>query len=171
MDKQEEKTLNLATLVFPVRGNEVMLAQKMTKIGAGYLNGWGGGVEEGETIVAGAAREFNEESGASVDLDDLTKVCIAHFKNNKIDGSVFVCTVHIFTTRIWHGEIISTPAMAMPRWHPVSSLRYERLMPADYFLLERILSGETGEAWAEYTPFQESLVGNVRFVPGILKEE
>jgi len=42
MENPEEKTLLLATLVFPVCGSNVLLATKMRKIGAGseWLGWW-----------------------------------------------------------------------------------------------------------------------------------
>src|SRR3989344_638818 len=90
MDKPEEKTLYLATLVYPVRDSEVLLATKTRKIGAGCLNGWGGGVDQGESIRASAAREFFEETGgAKVNENELEKIGIVHFKNHKSDGVVF----------------------------------------------------------------------------------
>jgi 8-oxo-dGTP pyrophosphatase MutT (NUDIX family) len=160
----EEKTLNLATLVFPVQGDKVWLGRKMRKIGAGCLNGWGGGVEPGESVVAAAIREFHEETGGViVDEKDLKKVGIVHFKNHKSDGTVFVCTVHVFTVSKWTGQIVSTAEMQEPKEYSIKTLDRNELMPADPFWLPRMLSGELGIAWTEYGPFQKTLIGEVRF--------
>lgn len=164
MDNIEEKVLNLATLVFPVRGSKVMLATKMGKIGAGYLNGWGGGVEIGETVLACAVREFEEEAGGTiVKEEDLVQVGIAHFKNNKSDGSVFTCTVHVFMVFKWQGEIVSTPEMANPSWHRIADLENQNLMLADKQWLPQMLIGVKGTVYAEYGPHQKTLIGPVRF--------
>lgn len=170
----EEKVLLLATLVFPIRNTEregeVMLATKLQKIGAGCLNGWGGGVEKGESVEECAKREFFEETGgAKISVADLVKVGIVHFKNHKSDGSVFVCSVHVFTVSAWSGEIVSTEEMGNPTWYRVDNIPFERLMLADPYWLPRMLSGEKGEVWAEYGPHQKTLIGEVRFET--LKEE
>ena len=167
MEKPEEKTLFLATLVFPVQDTEgqreVMLATKMKKIGAGCLNGWGGGVEEGESLLETALREFHEETGASISLEGLEKIGIVQFKNHKSDGSVFVCTVHVYTVSKWSGEIQSTEEMENPRWYSVADIPLEKLMRADPHWLPRMLAGEKGIAWAEYEPYQKALIGEVKF--------
>jgi 8-oxo-dGTP pyrophosphatase MutT (NUDIX family) len=171
MEKPEEKTLFLATLVFPIRyesrdtkqERQVMLATKVKKIGAGCLNGWGGGVEEGESLLKSAAREFGEETGASISSEDLEKIGIVHFTNHKSDGSVFVCTVHVYTVSKWNGEIHSTEEMDDPKWYTVDTIPFERLMLADLYWLPRMLNGEKGIAWAEYGAYQKTLIGEVKF--------
>jgi 8-oxo-dGTP diphosphatase len=166
MEKQEEKTLNLATLVFPVRDGEVLLAEKMRNIGKGCINGWGGGVEPDESLRECAVREFFEETGgAKVKPEDLVKMGIVHFKNHKSDGSIFVCTVHIYFTTRWEGEIVSTEEMDNPKWYSFHSVGQENLMLADPFWLPRMLFGEKGIAWAEYGPYQQTLLSDVRFEP------
>ncbi len=166
MMKTEEKVLLLATLVFPVRDGKVLLARKMRKIGQGLLNGWGGGVDSGESITASAVREFREETGgAEVKEEDLEKFGIVHFKNHKTDGTVFVCVVHVFVVRNWTGSIVSTAEMDSPQWYPVESLPEQELMLADRFWLPRMIVGETGIAHAEYGPYQKTLIGEVLFHP------
>ncbi len=166
MEKLEEKTLFLATLVFPLRNDQIMLARKTRNIGIGCLNGWGGGVERGESLKRAAVREFSEETGGAViSENDLKKIGIVHFTNHKTDGSVFVCTVHMYTVSRWIGEIVSTEEMQDPRWCPIATISEEKLMLADPFWLPRMLSGEKGIAWAEYGPRQQTLIGEVRFEP------
>ncbi len=140
-----------------------MLATKMRGIGVGCLNGWGGGVEEGESLLQCAVREFRDESGAIVEEGDLKKIGIVHFKNNKKDGSVFVCTVHVYKTSRWLGEIGSTEEMKDPDWYLVKDIPLEKLMLADPYWLLRMLNGEKGIACAEYGPRQETLIGEVKF--------
>jgi 8-oxo-dGTP diphosphatase len=49
------------TLVFVVRGGEVLLMRKKRGLGAGKINGPGGKLDPGETPLAGAIRETREE--------------------------------------------------------------------------------------------------------------
>ncbi len=172
MEQPEEKKLYLATLVFPVRGVEVMLARKMKKIGKGCLNGWGGGVESDESPRTCAVREFSEETGgASIQEEDLVDAGVVHFKNHASDGTIFVCTVHVYTISRWNGEIVSTEEMEDPKWYQIDSIHREKLMLADPFWLPRMLKGDRGIAWAEYAPYQEVLIGEVRFERHNAKEE
>ncbi len=163
--KKQEIPVVLATLVFPVRGIEVMLAEKVQKIGAGCLNGWGGKVKTGESLRACAAREFFEESCAKINEKDLVKVGIVHFTNHNTDRSVFICVVHVYTITRWTGEIVSTREMKSPAWYRRRFVAREKLMLADRYWLSKMLSGKKGIVWAEYGPHQQTLIGDVCFEP------
>ena len=56
----EEKVLLHATLCFPVSDVRVLLGvkMKMKKIGAGCRNGWGGGIDFGETAIESIVRKI-----------------------------------------------------------------------------------------------------------------
>lgn len=59
-----------------VRGEEILLVQHR-KAGRQYWLVPGGGVEEGETLVAAACREVHEELGLQVGVDRLVLLCEA----------------------------------------------------------------------------------------------
>jgi hypothetical protein len=46
-----------AVLAFPVHVGEVAMGRKLRHIGAGRLNGYGGGIEHGETELEALVRE------------------------------------------------------------------------------------------------------------------
>ena len=172
MEQLEEKTLYLATLVFPIKGNNVLMAEKMKKIGKGNLNGWGGGVENGETIIQCACREFQEETGGAKILPaDLKKIAIIHFHNIKSDGTVFVCTVHIFVAEGWIGKIVNTDEMRDPRWVLKEDLPKMKLMPADFYLFPFIFENKPFIATAHYGPFQATLLEpvEIKFVDSFVE--
>ena len=50
-----------ATLVFVLRGEEVLLIHKKRGLGAGKINGPGGKIEQGETPLQAGVREVEEE--------------------------------------------------------------------------------------------------------------
>ncbi len=145
----------VATLVFPRRGNNLMLATKMRGIGVGYLNGWGGGVEPGESIHECAMREFKEETGGAtipdeaVEQDVFNCVGVVHFANHKEDGRVVNCDVYVYVTQFWYGEIRSTEEMRSPRFHRVHSIPRLNLLPGDKFWLPQFLRGRNMHAWVE----------------------
>ena len=98
-----EKVLLRAVIVFPLRGRKVLLAKKVGKIGAGCWNGYGGGIESGETAVDAAIRELFEESRLRARADDLEKVAVIAFHNQKTDGTFFTCECHVFVLRTFQG--------------------------------------------------------------------
>ena len=161
----EEKTLINACLVFPRKDKRILLAPKLKKIGAGFLNGYGGGIEEGEDPVTAVIRELLEESDGVVALPEhLEKVAIVDFHNMKSDGSTFICKVHVFFLSEWKGEFKETDEMGPPEWFSDGSLPSDRLMPADPFWLPVVLKGKKIRAEAHYGPFQKTLLKPVEIV-------
>lgn len=163
----------VATLVFPVQGNRIMLATKMRGVGVGYLNGWGGGVEPGESIHECAMREFKEETGGAEITPDILKAdafhCrgVVHFRNYKEDGRVVFCDVVVYTTSFWFGEIHSTEEMRSPAWHKVSNIPHLGLMPGDKFWLPKFIHGRNMHAWVVYGPEQRELLDDVVVVSSL----
>ena len=158
----EEKTLVEATVVFPVRDGQVLLAKKTRKIGAGCWNGYGGGIEEGDaSIEATALRELEQESGLVGSASDLLKIALCYFSNTKSDGTQFVAKVHIYTLSDWTGEPRATEEMSDPTFFPLDALPLQEMMPADKDWVPRALRGETMIVRASYGPFQKELLSPV----------
>jgi ADP-ribose pyrophosphatase YjhB (NUDIX family) len=65
--------------VYLIRDDVVCLAMKKRGFGEGNWNGYGGKLEEGESIKDAAVRELNEESGVSVLVEHLDQVAVAEF--------------------------------------------------------------------------------------------
>ena len=158
---KEEKVLFKATVVLPEKNDQVLLALKTDKIGAGCWNGYGGGVENDESILECATRELKEESGLLADQKDLEKVAIADFYNEKSDGTIFVCRVHFFLWRNWKGVPKETKEMINPTSFDIENLPLDKMMPADREFMRLILKGGKFLIEAHYTPFQKKLKGKV----------
>lgn len=159
----EEKVLLKAVLVFPVRAKgEVLLALKAAKIGAGCWNGYGGGIESGESARSAASRELFEESGLKALPGDLQKVAVVDFLNTKSDGKVFRCRVHVFLAPAFSGTPKETKEMLRPSWHKMSEILWGSFMPADRFWLPPVFEGKKIIASALYGPKQEKLLGPVQ---------
>ncbi len=167
---EKEKILNDAVLVFLVKDGKVLLATKMKKIGKGRLNSYGGGIEKGETPLDAAIREFEEETrgqretGIILQSKDIEKMAEMSFHDNTAEGISFICKVHIFVTRQWEGEIISTEDMADPKWYEIHNLPADRMIPGDIFWMPAVLSGKKIIGKAQYGPRQEKLVGEVEIL-------
>jgi len=162
---EKEKVLLQATLCFAVRPGRVLLAEKVGKIGAGCLNGYGGGIEAGESPEEAALRELLEESGLRGDPRALRKAAVVDFHNITSEGKEFTCQVHTYLLSDWSGDPIETDQMRSPAWYSFANLPVQRMMLADRFWLPRMLGGEKLYAQAWYGPRQQTLLRPVQIGP------
>ena len=138
----EEKTLLNATLCFLGKNSEVLLGFKTQKIGKDCWNGYGGGIDNGETPRQAAWRELREEAGVVTSPEFLEKSAVVDFHNTKSDGSHFVCRVHIYLVSQWTGNPRVTDEMINPTWFDIERLPLNKMMPADREWLTVVLSGK-----------------------------
>lgn len=118
---------------------EILLAMKKRRFGAGRWNGYGGKVQEGETVEAAMIREVKEESGLTVT------------KYRKVGDLVFhnidrIVTMDVFEAMEYQGELVETEEMA-PQWFPLDKLPFEDMWKSDllwypYYLKGEYFSGE-----------------------------
>lgn len=157
----EEKVLTDATVCFLVKDNKVLLAMKADKIGKGCWNGYGGGIDNGESPRQSAIRELEEESGVVTSAEFMEKVAIVDAHNTKSDGETFVCKVHYYLVKVWLGEPQETKEMLTPTWFDINNLPYDQMMLADKVWLPWVLMGKKIRAEAHYGPFQKTLLREV----------
>lgn len=132
------------TLSYLVKEDAVCLALKKRGFGEGNWNGYGGKIEDGETVGKGAVREIEEESEVVVRERDLEKVALVEFLFE--DGKHLL--VHTFFTRTWRGEPKETDEMR-PEWFRFSEIPYEKMWEDDQYWFPRALLGEKlkGNVW------------------------
>ena len=129
-----------ANLCFIVKDGRVMLIRKKRGLGAGKINAPGGKLEPGETALAGAIRETEEEIGVTpLRLEDHG---VLHFQFT--DGYSLHCAV--FVARDFSGEPIETPE-AIPLWYPVDAIPYGEMWEDDRHWLPQVMAGESFDAW------------------------
>jgi 8-oxo-dGTP pyrophosphatase MutT (NUDIX family) len=129
----------LTNLVFLIRGDEILLAMKKRRFGAGKMNGVGGKVMPGEDMMTCLKREVEEEISVKVNSDDLEKVAIMHFSfQNKPEWEQ---ECHVFFTKKWEGEPTESEEMK-PEWIKQSEIPYDRMWEDDKHWLPRALKGE-----------------------------
>lgn len=138
-----------ATLCFPIRGDEVLLAEKQTKIGGGMLNGFGGKVEPHDRdIFATNIREVQEEVGLT--LLDAQKVGEIRFHNPSDDPELARMRVHLLTATRWLGEPVDTDEMKKATWYPKKELDYNLFLAADRLFLPYVFNGNNVNGLIEY---------------------
>ena len=82
-----------ATLMFIVKGGEVLLIEKLTGIGQGKINGPGGKIDPGETAEQGVIRECQEE--LHIDVENPVKMGELWFSMSDIpDIHCHVCLLY-----------------------------------------------------------------------------
>jgi len=95
-----------------VRGDDILLGKrKGTGRWDGYYSPPCGGIEPGESILAGLAREIREETGVVIDPEDAT---LAHVRHRRGEG--FEAVQYYFRVTAWDGEITNTEPGLCEGW-------------------------------------------------------
>lgn len=123
-----------ATLMFVVRGDEVLLIRKKRGFGMGKINGPGGKLDPGETELECAVRETEEELG--IVANDVTKRGELWFQF--VDG--LAMHVAVFHSTDHEGEVIETEEAA-PLWTRIDAIPFHEMWADDVHWLHRMLTG------------------------------
>lgn len=125
------------TLCFCVTARSILLAMKKRGFGVGRWNGFGGGIQTGESIAQAAVREVFEESELIVREGDLISSGLVRFH---FAGEHRI-TSNIFISRYWEGLPHETEEMK-PAWFGQRDIPWENMWTADSEWLPGILQGE-----------------------------
>lgn len=123
-----------ATLLFVIRGGQVLLIRKKRGLGAGKINGPGGRLEPGETPEACAVREVQEE--LCVTPEGVRRAGELRFQfadGHSIHG-------YVFTATGLDGEPQSTHE-ADPLWTALDQIPYEEMWADDRIWFPVMLEG------------------------------
>jgi 8-oxo-dGTP diphosphatase len=123
-----------ATLLFVVKGDQVLLIRKKRGLGAGKMNAPGGRMEGAETPHDGAVREVEEE--LCITPRELVKHGELSFQF--VDGySIFV---HVFRASDYVGDPVETNE-ARPHWTPLARIPYDEMWADDALWVPILLRG------------------------------
>lgn len=124
------------TLVFVVRGGEVLLMRKKRGLGAGKINGPGGRLEPGESSLACAVREVQEELCVTpVGLEPAGENAFQF-----VDG--YSIRVFVFRASGFEGAPAETDEGA-PLWTPVDAIPWDEMWEDDRLWLPHVLAGRS----------------------------
>ena len=126
------------TLVLVDDGSSLLLGMKKRGFGEGRWNGFGGKVEVGETILAAAKREVEEEVG--IHVSDLVQVATLLF--SFASDEALELEVHVFRAMSFSGTPTETEEMK-PQWFLYDEIPYDDMWPDDRYWLPQVLAGVT----------------------------
>ncbi|CAH1376224.1 unnamed protein product [Tenebrio molitor] len=112
------------TLVFLKRNSSVLLGLKTRGLGEGLWNGFGGKVEENETVANCARREVEEECG--VIASDLKQIGVVRYD---LDYDKSADVVHIFTCSKFDGFEKPSEEMNPIKWYKYTDIPFEQMWP------------------------------------------
>lgn len=117
-----KKVLNLCLLT---ENGKILLGMKKRGWGEGRWNGFGGKVEENETVEESAKREMLEESGITIHtLEERGEIEFTYLDTGKI------MEVHIFKVLDYEGEFKESEEMK-PQWFNVNEIPFDTMWPDD----------------------------------------
>jgi 8-oxo-dGTP diphosphatase len=129
-----------ATLVFVVRGGEILLIRKKRGLGAGKINGPGGKLDPGETFLACAIREVEEELGVTpLEPEERGLLCFQFVDGD--GGGGYGLEVRVFVATGCRGEPRETPE-AIPLWTSLADIPYDEMWADDRVWLPLVLAGQ-----------------------------
>jgi 8-oxo-dGTP diphosphatase/2-hydroxy-dATP diphosphatase len=114
----------------------VLLGMKKRGFGAGRWNGFGGKVQEGETVDEAARRELREEAG--LEADELSERGILEFEFES--DPTMLLEVHIFKIESYSGSPAESEEMR-PQWFTVDEIPFGQMWSDDVYWLPLFLKG------------------------------
>ena len=149
--------MKIATICILVKGDpveEVLLGLKKEGFGQGKFVGFGGKIENHETIKNAAIRELQEEASVVIAVRDLEH--IAHLTFIFPARPEWDHRVYAFLVRTWYGTPLES-AEIKPRWFKIQKLPYDQMWADGRHWLPRALNGENIEATFIYNDDNHSL--------------
>ena len=127
------KPKKILTLCLVYQHPRILLGMKKRGFGAGRYNGFGGKLQEGESIEQAARRELIEEAG--IEAEALEKVGDMEFDAPHFDA---IMEVHVFRSTMFKGEPTESEEMK-PDWFQVDEIPFKDMWADDphwfpYFL-------------------------------------
>lgn len=159
-----------ATVVLPMRDDQVLMGKKTKKVGVGMWNGFGGKQEaEDMSMEHTAVRELYEETGSGIvgEMGDLELCAVVDFDNG---GHGVNFEVYFYILKKFTGEYRDTDEMIDISWHDKNNIDYDNMLPADRQLFEKIFAGEKFSAKVTFSQDMKK-VESIKFADLILENK
>lgn len=124
------------TITIVHQDEKVLLAMKKRGFGMGRYNGFGGKIEEGETIEEAARRETFEEG--NIELIDLVELGVIDFYSQGKKGYL---EIHIFKSTKFNGAPEETEEMK-PQWFAVDEIPFKKMWSDDPYWFPLFLANK-----------------------------
>lgn len=119
-----------------IRDNKILLGMKKRGFGVGRWNGFGGKIEEKETIEEGALRELKEEIGMIATKIDKVGILEFSFQNDHK-----ILEVHIFKVSKFEGEPLESEEIK-PQWFKFNDIPFSQMWSDDIYWFPMLLGGK-----------------------------
>ncbi len=123
-------------LTYVTDGDRILMIEKKTGLGSGYINAPGGHIEIEETKTEAAIRETKEETG--LDVGSLEERAVLRFQFK--DGLRMLG--YVFFTSEYSGTMIDECEETKPFWTDIATLDYSRMWEDDRLWLPLALEGK-----------------------------
>lgn len=149
-------------IIFPLKGDEVLLGIKTRKIAAGLRNGYGGKQEQGETMIQSCVNELYKESGLKAKPADFKKIAEAYFYIHKNNGTMTLNYCDVFSIEKWSGNPKSSEEVIDPQWFNIKELPLDRMMPDAKYWVPKILTGEQLRVTVHYDEDRKNILEEIQ---------
>lgn len=137
--------MSQASLCFILDGDRVLLIRKKRGVGAGKINGPGGKVEAGETMIDSAVRETREEIGVTpLELELRGELFFDFVGSHQVHCGVFIA-------RAFAGDPAETNE-AVPMWRAIDAMPYDEMWEDDRTWFPLLLAGKYFRGGATVDP-------------------
>ena len=133
----------IMTVSYVLNQDEILLGYKKPKpnkniwVGENYWNGFGGNVEPGETIAAGAKRELEEESGLISRVQEKCGIILITYESKPIE-----IELHFFLVTKFAGILKNETKEMFPKWHKIKNISQLQMWGNDKYSLPQFLAGK-----------------------------
>ena len=134
------------TLLYIVKDNKVLLAEKKRGFGVGKINGVGGKIEPGESIEQGMIRETFEE--INVKPINYEQRAVIHF-NLFYKGEWAKEDTYVFVASDYQGIIQESEEMK-PQWFNIDEIPFDKMFSGDKLWVGELLKGKHFEAFVDF---------------------